>query len=469
MRLSRPQRPAPSEPAPRATSSAAGSRAHSAGIPMPSPYDWRLRHRMVPAGGGPRALPLIDLVWGAFFLFVALSNLDFLLSYGTYTVYVLNLALCVALALPQFLRLRRLRASFITTYALLAAYALLVLLSPVNLGLDLIIITAVTTLHAVVRWEPDRRWGTAALLLALAGAVVNPATLIAGRYQSSGSGGQPGTVPGLGALVLLSLLFVATVVLTYLHASSRRRDAENHARDLADAAAQATAAERLTMARELHDLVGHSLTAVTVQASTGLALGDPEQMRSALESVRETASASLGSVRELVRALRSETGETAPLADLLTVPGLVGTARSTGCDVVADLPASEVLESWNAQWSVMQRLTLVRLVGEALTNAVKHGGTSIHMRLEAGDGACRLEVLNALPEGPGPAGSAVGGPAGSGLIGLEERLRLVGGHLEAGPATLPDGAAGYRLYASFPVSTAAALAAGHPTHPLQEP
>ena len=420
---------------------------------------------MVPSGAGPRSLPLIDLAWGAFFLIVALGNLDFLLAYGTYTVYVLNLVLCLALALPQFLRLRCLRASFLTTYALLAAYALLVLLSPVNLGIDPIIITAVTSLHAVVRWEPDRRWGTAALLLALAGAVVNPATLMASRYQSSGSGSPPGTVAALSTLVLLSLLFVATVVLTYLHASSRRHDAEDHARDLADAAARATAAERLTMARELHDLVGHSLTAVTVQASTGLALGGPEQMRSALESVRETASASLGSVRELVRALRSETGETAPLADLLTVPDLVGTARSTGCGVVADLPTPRALEAWNEQWSMMQRLTLVRLVGEALTNAVKHGGAGIRMRLEAPDGTCHLEVLNAVPEEPGPAGSAEGGPAGSGLIGLEERLRLVGGRLEAGPTTLPDGAAGYRLHASFPVGTAA----GTPTRPDQEP
>ncbi|BDA65596.1 sensor histidine kinase [Actinomyces capricornis] len=418
--------------------------------PGASPYDWRQHCRTVPPGAARGGLAAVDLAWGLFFLVVSCRNLDFILNYGPYPVYTLNFGLSLVLALLQLLRLRHLRVALIATYAMLAAYALLVLLSPVNLGLDPIIITAVTSLHAVTRWEADRRWGAAALLLALAGAVVNPATITAARVQTTGPG------PALGPLLLISLVFVGTVILTYLHASARRRAAESHAQELRAAALAATAAERLSMARELHDLVGHSLTAVTVQASTGLALGGGEQMRSALESVHGTASTSLDSVRELVRALRSQAQDAAPLADLLTVPEFVGSARSAGRQVSAQLPEAEVLEAWNEQWSMMQRLTLVRLMGEAMTNALKHGGSPIRVRLGQDAGHCHLEVVNPLPVQGRPGDP--GGPAGSGLIGLQERLRLVGGALETSNIEL-DGAAGFRLVASFPVDQPADAAA----------
>ncbi|MBF0696197.1 sensor histidine kinase [Actinomyces bowdenii] len=422
-----------------------------AAAPGASPYDWRRHCRTVPPGAAGGGLAAVDLAWGLLCLVLASRNLDFILDYGPHPVYVLNLGIGLVLALLQLLRLRLLRASLIATYTMLAAYALLVLLSPVNLGLDPIIITAVTSLHAVTRWEPDRRWGTAALLLALAGAVVNPASIMAIRIQAAGPG------PALVPLTLISLAFVGTVVLTYLHASARRRAAESHAREVRAAALAATAAERLSMARELHDLVGHSLTAVAVQASTGLALGGKEQMRSALESVQGTASTSLDSVRELVRALRSQAQDSTVLADLRTVPELVGTARSAGRRVSAQLPAPQVLEAWNEQWSMLQRLTLVRLVGEAMTNALKHGGSPIRVRLGLEAGHCRLEVVNAAPPQGRPA--APGGPTGSGLIGLQERLRLVGGALEASAVEL-DGAAGFRLAASFPVNRPTGAAAG---------
>lgn len=422
-----------------------------AAAPGARPYDWRRHCRTVPPGATRGGLAAVDIGWGALCLVVASLNLDFILDYGPYPVYVLNLGVSLVLALLQFLRLRLLRAALIATYSMLAVYALLVLLSPVNLGLDPIIITAVTSLHAVTRWEPDRRWGTAALLLALAGAVVNPATIMASRFQAAAPG------RALVPLMLISLVFVGAVILTYLHASARRRSAESHAQELRAAALAATAAERLGIARELHDLVGHSLTAVTVQASTGLALGGGEQMRGALESVRSTASTSLDSVRELVRALRSQAQDSAPLADLLTVPDLVGSARSAGRRVSARLPEPQVLEAWNEQWSMMQRLTLVRLVGEAMTNALKHGGSPILVRLGLDEGRCRLEVVNAAPRQSQQA--RPGAPAGSGLIGLQERLRLVGGALEASAVDL-DGAAGFRLAASFPVNQPAAEAAG---------
>ena len=337
----------------------------------------------------------------------------------------------MALALTQFGRLRLLRVSFIATYALLAAYAILVVISPVNLGLNPIIATAITSLYTVTRWEPDRRWGTAALLLALAGALVNPVTL-ASYTPPYESDADPTTGSGWDGTILLvralsSLVFVGAVVLTYLLASSRRRIAENQALDVGIAAAQAVAAERLSLARELHDLVGHSLTTIKVQAATGLALGGEERLRSTLTTVRDTADASLVSVRQLVSVLRSDAGEITPLADLRTIPALIEPTRSSGSRISAVLPEPEVLERCNSAWSAIQRLTLVRLVGETLTNAVRHGTGQIELSLTLSQDSCHLHVANPVPD------VAEHSPfGGSGLVGLEERLRLVGGTMTHG-------------------------------------
>ena len=343
-----------------------GAAARGAALPLTAnlsaAYDWQARHRTVPGRGGRWArysVPVVDLALGTVFLAFALESITFILRYGGYAVYVADFALCLALALAQFSRLRFLRASFIATYALLAAYAILVVLSPVNLGLNPIIATAITSLYTVTRWEPDRRWGTTALLLALAGALVNPVTL-ASYTRPYESDTDPMTNGGwneatLLARTLTSLVFVGAVVLTYLLASSRRRIAENQALDVGIAAAQAVAAERLSLARELHDLVGHSLTTIKVQAATGLALGGEERLRSTLTTVRDTADASLASVRQLVSVLRSDAGEITPLADLRTIPALIETTRSSGSRISAALPEPKVLERCNSAWSAIRR------------------------------------------------------------------------------------------------------------------
>ena len=415
-----------------------GAAARGAALPLTAnlsaAYDWQARHRMVPGRGGRWArysVPVVDLALGIVFLAFALESVTFIVRFGGYAVYVADFALCLALALAQFSRLRFLRASFIATYALLAAYAILVVLSPVSLGLNPIIATAITSLYTVTRWEPDRRWGTAALLLALAGALVNPVTL-ASYTRPYESDADPTTGSGWDGTILLvralsSLVFVGAVVLTYLLASSRRRIAENQALDVGIAAAQAVAAERLSLARELHDLVGHSLTTIKVQAATGLALGGEERLRSTLTTVRDTADASLASVRQLVSVLRSDAGEITPLADLRTIPALIETTRSSGSRISAALPEPKVLERCNSAWSAIQRLTLVRLVGETLTNAVRHGTGQIELSLTLSQDSCHLHVANPVPDvvEHSPFG-------GSGLAGLEERLRLVGGTMSHG-------------------------------------
>ena len=200
--------------------------------------------------------------------------------------------------------------------------------------------------------------------------------------------------------------------------------------------------------------MGHSLTTIKVQAATGLALGGEERLRSTLITVRDTADASLTSVRRLVSVLRSDAGEITPPADLRTIPVLTETIRGSGARINAVLPEPGVLERCNAAWSAIQRLTLVRLVGEALTNAVRHGTGQIELDLTIVNGpsatapaSCRLRVANPVPE------SLEHSPfGGSGLIGLEERLRLVGGTMAHGVQGDDEGRSFFTLDVNFPVA-----------------
>ena len=387
-------------------------------------YDWRARRRMV----GP--LPLVDVVLGGAFTLVALTSISFIERFGPYPVYVANFVLCLGIAVTQFVRLSFPRASFVAAYGLLAGYALLYFLSPVNLGIDPIILVAATSLHAVTRWVPSRRWGTAGVLLALLGAVANPMTLTAHRD----------TPVDLGPGLPYSVACAVTVGGVYLRAASRRREAEDHARDVAAAAERAISDERLHLARELHDLVGHSLTTVKVQANTALALGADGQTES-LRAIRDTAGSALDSVRQLVAFLRADA--TAPTAHLGQVVDLIKATLASGTPVSATLPHD--LAALDETWSALQRLTLLRLVGEALTNAVRHGTGQVTLHLAVADGQCRLSVTNPAPAArPGE---------GNGLIGLAERLRLVGGTLSHGPEPLPGGEPGFALRASFPVDS----------------
>ena len=162
--------------------------------------------------------------------------------------------------------------------------------------------------------------------------------------------------------------------------------------------------------------------------------------------MRDTADASLTSVRQLVSVLRSDTGEITPLADLRTIPVLIETTRGSGARINAVLPGPGVLERCNEGWSAIQRLTLVRLVGEALTNAVRHGSGQIELSLTLSPSSCHLHVSNPVPEAVehSPFG-------GSGLVGLEERLRLVGGTMTHGVQHDDEGSSFFTLDVDFPV------------------
>ena len=141
--------------------------------------DWRAVVRMLGPRGATWSLPLADVILSAVCLMTAALNISFLNRFGVHFVYVADLVLAVVIASAQSLRRRMLRASFVVTAVGLALYALLTYSSPVVLGLSPLSLTALTSLHAVIRWSPDGRWRRAALGAALAGVALNPITMLA--------------------------------------------------------------------------------------------------------------------------------------------------------------------------------------------------------------------------------------------------------------------------------------------------
>lgn len=371
----------------------------------------------------PRRIPIADWVWGAAALIVAVIEWTFVFRFGPAPVYLLNGAINTGLALTVLLRRTFVVPSALAAYALLAALAMLVRFSPVNLGVTALLVCAPLSLIALTRFARSPWWGVGALIVGGLGSIVSPAV----RLSAS-----PAYAIAVHVLVLTAC---------YLWASGRRREARLHQREVEQQAARATEAERARIARELHDIVAHSLAVVQVQASTGLAIGGEDRLRESLTTIKSTSKQALGEVRSLVQMLREDTGG-GPSGSLAGLGDLVAEARAAGVRLDAALPDSETLERWQQAWPLPQRLTLVRIVREGLTNVIKHGGERPRARLWVGfaDGICRLEIHN-----HGSVPSAL--PGGHGLIGLRERVMLVGGTLDAGP----DGAGGFRLTASFGV------------------
>lgn len=185
-------------------------------------------------------------------------------------------------------------------------------------------------------------------------------------------------------------------------------------------------AERVRIARELHDVLAHSLSQINVQAGVGLHLMErqPDKAAEALASIKETSKTALDEVRAVLGALRSEGGD-APLVPepgLDRLPALVAGVR--GVDVSLDDRIDDAPKP--------VQLALYRIVQESLTNVTRHSGaTRATVRLWADDDAFHAEIADDGTGGSSPASES----GGRGLLGMRERAELLGGRLSAGPGT----------------------------------
>jgi signal transduction histidine kinase len=209
-----------------------------------------------------------------------------------------------------------------------------------------------------------------------------------------------------------------------------------------EAAGRRSSEERLRIARELHDILGHTLGTIAVQAGVGrhLMKTEPEKAADALDSIAKISRESLDEVRSVVAALRDDEPPYHPALGLADLPELVETVRATGLDVELILP--DDLEAIPRQTGT----AVYRITREALTNIVRHAHASkASVKVEHHNG--RVEVAVRDDGAGGGNGRGPDSGSGHGIEGMRERAEALGGRLSAGPST--DG--GFLVTASLPV------------------
>ncbi|PZT76698.1 MULTISPECIES: sensor histidine kinase [unclassified Streptomyces] len=209
--------------------------------------------------------------------------------------------------------------------------------------------------------------------------------------------------------------------------------------------AQAVTAERARMARELHDLVANHLSAIAIHSTAALSIGDPETSRTALGVIRENSVEGLAEMRRLIGLLRTGAGDPEPTGSptLGSLDALIEQHRAAA----AAGGLSCVLEDTRAAGEPLPapvELAAYRIVQESLTNALKHAAPGrVAVRLARAADVLTVEVTSALGDRPGPRAPG----SGAGLVGMRERVALLGGEFAAGPR---DGI--WRVRAALPVS-----------------
>lgn len=300
------------------------------------------------------------------------------------------------------------------------------------LPLPLTAVAAVVLLVAfAVRYAAVRRAGWA--VAALAVAALAACALAVGGPDSSSTTIKLALFGGLllGSAVGIGLYF-------------RARDRERR-RAVRSAVEQAQQAERLALARELHDIVAHHVTGIVVQAQAAqLVAGQkPEVAAEALDRIAGSGTEALAAMRRLVASMRgaepagtgaAEQASTDLRADLTALAERAGPHVSLAAELDAEVP-QEVARS------------ALRLVQEALTNSEKHGSdvSRVHVLVRAPHQHLHVRITD---DGSGRSTAPVGGSGGYGLVGMRERIELLGGRFTAGPVE----PSGWRVEAWLPLA-----------------
>jgi signal transduction histidine kinase len=353
-------------------------------------------------------------------VFVQLPGLAFALAGSWHHVHYTGNALTVsAVALGVigacFLLLGRRRTAVIVVAAL-AVPAIALAPGPPMAGLA----AAIAVARAVFGGASNWAWCTIGGV-GLAGV----GWIIAGN-ESVGGGG----VRLLAVTILLCIVAAAASA-----ASTRRERFRASARAEASRRRSAAEEERLRIARELHDVLAHSLSQISVQAGVGLHLfdDDPDSAKESLRSIRETSASALDEVRGVLGMLR-EPGDPAaprrPEPGLSAVAGLLDENRRLGLNVQASGSVATGVWADNGAVSSAAQTAAYRIVQEALTNVRRHAGTSaVSVRAEADEDAVTLRIENGPPTTT--ARDDDGHVPGRGILGMRERAAALGGTLRA--------------------------------------
>ncbi|MFF3693955.1 sensor histidine kinase [Streptomyces sp. NPDC002221] len=356
----------------------------------------------------------------------------------------LGWALFAASALALVWRRRHPMAVLAVIVACIAPYQLL---NNAHMGTMPI---AMTALYTVAATGPVRRTatvGVGVVAVAITGMSFNGIHRVFDLFRTSG-------------------WLVAALVFGVAVHNSRAYLAEQRAAAAREAERELTE-ERLRIARDLHDLLAHSITLIGVRTSVAahVLTASPERLdraavAAALDSIADTCREARAELRMALTVLRADdhgplTGEHGPLPDLDALPDL---ARSAGAELTVAVAGTHVPPAVGA--------AAYRIVQESLTNAVRHAGSgaTVRVRVETAAGpSLRVGVTDDGRGGDGRGGDGrrdstgpAGGGAGFGILGMRERARSVGGTLEAGPR--PEG--GFRVAAELPLVPLVAGATG---------
>jgi signal transduction histidine kinase len=259
---------------------------------------------------------------------------------------------------------------------------------------------------------------------------------------------DPGAVGDGGTVVVDGVIMAAA---WWLGDGARRRQeatvaAQERAAELEAAreelARRAVTEERLRIARELHDVVAHSMSIIAVQSGVGVHVLDsqPEEARKALAAVEATSRQALVEMRRLLGVLRADTE---PRGSLAPAPGLADVEALAAEVARAGVRVEVRIEGTPAELPAGLELSAYRIVQEALTNVVRHAGpATARVAVRHAPDRVAVEVVD-----DGRGGDPGGGHGGHGIAGMRERAALYGGTLEAGPR--PGG--GFRVAASLPL------------------
>jgi signal transduction histidine kinase len=240
-----------------------------------------------------------------------------------------------------------------------------------------------------------------------------------------------------------------------------RARAERLEREREEQARRAVTEERLRIARELHDVVAHSMSVIAVQSAVGGHVMDtqPEEARQALAAIEATSRSALTEMRRLLGVLRQD-GE--PAGSLAPAPGLADLTPLVAQDGEAGLRVWVQVDGERGPVPPGVDLSAYRIVQEALTNVIKHAAAATAcVKVSYEKGSVALEITDDGPDrkdggrgaGPGRPGGPRAGAAtspfstGHGIIGMRERVAVFGGEFAAGPRA--DG--GFRVFARLPI------------------
>jgi signal transduction histidine kinase len=351
----------------------------------------------------------------------------------------LDATIALLITLPLALR----RLSPLTSSVLIAVGCTMAVF--VGTGPSTAVIAVPLTVFSTAVWG-SRRDSRIVLGLGLVGSLaIGVWAYMLALQNAMGPGGRPVDQSEYIALIALIALCAAIVLSAWLWGILLEKERESESRLAADA-------ERMRIAREMHDIIAHSLSVVIAQADGGryAAKSNPEAAEAALTTIARTGRDALTQTRSLLGVLRTDglaDQPTAPLPGIDSIPSLVSDVRATGLAVSLDgFDSGRSAE----RLSEGAGLAVYRIVQEALTNVLKHAGSGARAQVILRD-TDREVIVRVTDDGvsaPRDPDSAEG--TGSGLTGMRERAALYGGSVTAGQNRREPG---FTVTARFPATT----------------